>query len=199
MKQKLFLMLTAVMLSLMSFTAQAENVITMTTSNAVGSSLQLNIEATGAVTIDGATGTYESDEAVTYTTTAQTITITGDVTELACNRSQLTALDVSKSTLLTALDCEENHLTALDVSKNTALDLLYCEGNQFTTLDVSKNTALRMLSCDNNQLTTLDVSKNTSLWILYCFGNQFRGAVMDALIASLVDRTGSKVVGQFVA
>jgi hypothetical protein len=63
---------------------------------------------------------------------------------------------------------------------------------------LSKNTALYYLYCYNNQLTALDVSKNTALQELCCFGNQFKGAVMDALIASLPDRTGAEKAGKFV-
>ncbi len=94
------------------------------------------------------------------------------LTHLDCFGNQLTALDVSKNTVLTKLYCYSNRLTTLDVSKNTALTILYCYNNQLTTLDVSKNTALTYLSCGINRLTTLDVSKNTALIDLSCYSNQ---------------------------
>ena len=189
------------------------NVITFTTAKAVGETVKLQMNYTGAApTLNGATGTPESGTEVIYTLTSQTITITGDVLFLVCAENQLTALDVSKNTALTrlwcynnqltALDvsrntaleelrCYNNQLTALDVSKNTALTELYCSDNQLTTLDVSKNTALTTLYCSNNQLTALDVSKNTELASLNCHGNQIKGEEMTRLVNSLPDRTST--------
>ncbi len=73
---------------------------------------------------------------------------------------------------LVILECYGNQLTALDLSKNTMLAELECDENQLATLDVSKNTALTDLNCYKNQLTTLNVSKNTVLTDLYCTDNQ---------------------------
>ena len=95
--------------------------------------------------------------------TARNIVITGNVTRLDCARSQLTALDVSRSSELTELDCSGNQLTALDVSRNTALTHLYCGGNQLTALDVSRNTELKIIRCSRNRLTTIDLGNNTAL------------------------------------
>jgi uncharacterized protein YjdB/Leucine-rich repeat (LRR) protein len=107
------------------------------------------------------------------TTTGSTLKVYGAITGFKCNcgGKYLTALDVSKNTMLTYLDCSNNQLTALDVSQNTALTNLFCYGNLLPTLNVSKNTALKILYC-SNQLTTLDVSKNTALRELNCGGNQ---------------------------
>ena len=149
------------------------NVITFTTAKAVGETVKLQMNYTGAApTLNGATGTPESGTEVIYTLTSQTITITGDVLFLVCAENQLTALDVSKNTALTRLWCYNNQLTKLDVSKNTALTELWCYFNQLTALDISKNTALTELYCSNNQLTALDVSKNTALTSLNCYNNQ---------------------------
>ena len=149
------------------------NVITFTTAKADGEKISLYMEYSGAApTLSGATGTPESGKKITYKLTSQTVTITGDVTELYCNQEQLTTLDVSKNTALTKLYCTGNQLRALDVSKNTALTKLCCDNNQLTALDLSKNTALTGLICFHNQLTTLDVSKSTALTALYCDNNQ---------------------------
>ena len=107
------------------------------------------------------------------------------LTELQCNRNQLTSLDVSKSTKLKILQCHNNQLTSIDVSKNTALTKLYCNTNQLTLLDVSQNTKLKYLHCHSNQLTSLDVSKNTALTELRCYQNQIKGAKMYSLVESL--------------
>ena len=151
----------------------SHNVITFTTAKAVGKTVELQMNYTGAApTLSGATGTPESGKWITYTLKSQTVTIQGDVTVLYCSYNQLTALDVSKNTELKGLFCYNNQLTTLDVSKNTALTTLSCSNNQLTALDVSKNTALTELDCFKNQLTTLDVSQNTALTTLYCSKNQ---------------------------
>ena len=190
----------------------SDNVITFTTAEAVGNTVMLNMTYPGSLSLSGLTGIPISGKWIIYTLTSQTVTIRGDVTELDCSRSQLTALDVSmdtkltylncwsnqlttldvsKNTALTELNCSENQLTALDVPKNTALTKLDCSENQLTALDVSNDTALRELDCQNNQLKALDVSKNTKLIILTCFGNQIKGEEMTRLVNSLPDRPGT--------
>ena len=86
-------------------------------------------------------------------TTAHNIVITGYVSLLYCQNNELTALDVTKNTVLTELNCSNNQLTSLDVSKNIALTDLVCNYNQLTILDVSKNSKLNILSCVRNKLT----------------------------------------------
>ena len=103
----------------------------------------------------------------------RTIKITGlNITELECDNSLLTALDVSRNTALKHLECHDNQLTELDVSRNTALIYLDCNNNQLTALDVSRNMALEYLFCGNNQLTDIDVSRNEALQYFYCNNNQ---------------------------
>ena len=174
----------------------AEGVITLTTSQAVGGTIQLNIEANGDVTIEGVKETPRTGYGrVDYTLTSQTITIRGDVTTLYCCSNQLTSLDLSGCTALTKLDCRYNELTSLNVSNCpslikldcwynqlmslevsgcTTLTKLNCRGNQLTSVDVSKNTALTTLDCQENQLTSLDVSKNSALTTLNCYSNLLR-------------------------
>jgi hypothetical protein len=182
MKQKLLLLLTATMLSLLPFSAHAANVITMISGQDLGSSLKLYIGATGPVTIDGVSEAYEAGTK-TYTLTRHAITITGDVTSLDCSDNQLTALDVSQNTALTSLNCRNNQLAAIDVSHNTALTRLDCANDQLTALDVSKLTALTSLDCGYNQLTTLDVSHNKALGSLNCYSNQLTALDVSKLTA----------------
>ena len=151
----------------------AEGVITMTTSKAVGETINLGIKANGNVTIEGVKETPQLGEyAKSYTLISQTITIRGDVTKLYCGENQLTSLDVSGCTALTWLNCSNNQLTSLDVSGCTALTTLYCGENQLTSLDLSGCTALATFECYNNQLTSLDVSGCTALTTLFCYRNQ---------------------------
>ena len=152
---------------------KGSHVISFTTAKAVGETVEIYMKYTGAAPeLSGMTGTPASGTEVTYTLTAQTVTITGDVTHFKCSENQLTALDVSTNTALDTLKCSNNKLTALDLSQNTALKTLYCSGNQLSALDVSKNTKLVLLSIENNQLTALDLSHNTALKELYCYYNQ---------------------------
>ncbi|WP_348824594.1 LamG-like jellyroll fold domain-containing protein [Flavobacterium aestuarii] len=90
------------------------------------------------------------------------------LTDLYCNQNQLTALNVSKNTLLKTLDCNNNKIEILDVSKNIALDTLSCYSNRLTALDVKINKSLKKLDCGSNQISTLDVSTNTDLIFLGC-------------------------------
>ena len=151
----------------------AEGVITMTTSKAVGETINLGIKANGNVTIEGVKETPQLGEyAKSYTLTSQTITIRGDVTTLYCGENQLTSLDVSGCTALTTLFCYRNQLTSLDVSGCTALTWLECYVNQLTSLDLSGCVALTKLKCWVNQLTSLDVSDCTALTTLFCYHNQ---------------------------
>lgn len=68
---------------------------------------------------------------------------------LRCYQNQLSALDVSKNTMLTELNCDDNQLTMLDLSKNTVLEELYCNSNQLTSLDIS-STDMDELECSHN-------------------------------------------------
>ena len=106
-----------------------------------------------------------------YPLGAQTITIYGKVTMLACSSNSLTTLDVSHNATLDSLYCSQNSLTKLDVTQNTALTALNCGDNSLSTLDLSHNAALTYLDCYGNLLTTLDVSHNAALQELYCSQN----------------------------
>ena len=151
----------------------AEGVITMTTSKAVGETINLGIKANGNVTIEGVKETPQLGEyAKSYTLTSQTITIRGDVTTLYCGENQLTSLDLSGCTALATFECYNNQLTSLDVSGCTSLTSLTCYENQLTSLNVSGCTALTYLWCSKNQLTSLDVSDCVALTKLKCWVNQ---------------------------
>ena len=172
----------------------AEGVITMTTSQWVGETIKLKIEASGNVTIEGAQETGETDDygRKSYTIKSQTITIRGDVTTLKCSYNQLTSLNLSGCTALTTLSFQGNQLTSLDVSKNTALTTLDCSLNQLTSLNVSGCTALTKLNCWGNNLTSLDLSGCTALTYIDCHLNFIKGEAMTQLLRSLPDRKGQK-------
>lgn len=89
---------------------------------------------------------------------------------------------------VTIFDSHDSELTALDVSKSTALVELYCLGNKLTTLDVSKNTALENLNCFSNSLTALNLSSNTNIKLVQVYNNRISAANMTQLINSLPAR-----------
>ena len=154
------------------FYYEGANTTSFTTAKAIGENVKLKINYTGPISISGLSGTPRSGEYVTYTLTAPTVTIGGNVTDLFCSDNKLTALDLSQNSALKVLECSKNRLTALNVFQNLALVHLYCSDNLLTALDLSTNTALTELECHINQLTALDVSKNTKLEKLNCSNNR---------------------------
>ena len=121
-----------------------------------------------------------------FSSTERTITIIGTITLLACQRQQLTDLDVSNSPSLTLLYAYENNLTNLDVRANTNLNNLNCSYNQLNALDVSKNTELESLSCNGNSLSSLNVSTaHTKLVYLGVQDNNMGAAALNAIFQSL--------------
>ncbi len=113
------------------------------------------------------------------------------LTELRCDKNQLTTLDVSHNmqlqslhckrnqiaslvvsgTQLTFIDCSENKLTSLEVSKCSQLEQLYCERNKISALNISKNHQMTTLKCSFNSLNSLNLSKSPQLKYLDCHNN----------------------------
>ena len=84
-----------------------------------------------SVTVEGCTETtLISGTATVLHAKSTKVILKGKITELDCNRNQLTALNVQGLTALQVLDCGYNQLTALDVQGLTALQGLYCGSNQ---------------------------------------------------------------------
>ncbi|WP_299627074.1 hypothetical protein [uncultured Tenacibaculum sp.] len=86
------------------------------------------------------------------------------LTSLNCRLNHLTAIDVTKNTLLKTLTADSNSINSIDLSKNTALEILNLAGSNLTALDLTKNTSLRKLLVNGNGgLTSLNISQNTKL------------------------------------
>ena len=182
-----------------SYPGVGEGVITMTSSKAVGEKVYLRIVANGDVVIEGVSEMPKLNQFpydYNYTLTSQTITIRGDVTELAGAGNQLTSLDVSGCTTLAELDCQDNRLTSLNVSGCTALTKLDCSRNPLSSLDLLQNSTLTELDCSWNKLESLDLSACTRLESLSCYRNKIRGNAVAQLVESLPDRYG-KEPGKF--
>jgi hypothetical protein len=178
--------LFAIIMMMAGITAQAANVITMTTSMNVGDEISMVITANGNYTVSGAGGRGDH-----YTLTSDTVTITGDVTNFYCPSNSLTSLDVSGDTSLTELYCVNNSLTSLDVSKCTKLTTLSCGLNSLTKLDVGNCTEMTGLGCEYNKLTELDLSNPNKLEILQCEGNNLGRGQMGWIVNLLADRTAT--------
>ena len=99
-----------------------------------------------------------------------------------------TSIRISGSRI-THLICGNNQLSAIDVKGNPSLKELACYGNPIRDLDVSHNTALEFLNCKNTLLTSLDLSCNTALYALYCQENNFSAEALQAMFATLHNRT----------
>jgi hypothetical protein len=179
--KKISIILLTILLSIGMVMCQTP-VITMTTSNAVGSTITFDLSSNPASTIqvDFGNGTLVPKTIATSSTTisgtivgSQTVKVYGSgITFLGCGNSKLTALDITKNTALSTLNCNDNLLMTLDVTQNTTLVLLNCNNNKLSSLDVTKNIALKYIFCSGNQLSTLDVTKNTVLAEFTCAYNQ---------------------------
>ncbi len=197
MKKYLSLLLLTVLCGL---NATAQNVIKMTTTQAVGNTFKMLV-----TTVDGKepqlTGaklksTWKNTALLTYEVVAAEISIDTRVKGLTCSNMALTALDVTQATDLVVLNCHNNKLHELNLTQNKALSKLTCSNNQLTELQLSNCTALTVLYCQNNLLHNLDLSANSKLQTLELDGNGLKGKSVDQLIALLPDRSKIKKAGK---
>lgn len=157
------------------------SIISMTSSEAVGSDIKFDLQAKAdstpvkvdfgdGVLVDWIIGTCTST--INGTIVGANIKIYGtDIIYFDCRDEQLTSLDVTQCPALQSLNCSGSQLTSLDVTMNSLLSNLTCDRNQITTLDVSKNNLLLSFSCTDNKLTSLDLSNNPALIGLICTNN----------------------------
>jgi len=147
--------------------------ISMTTSKAIGEEVFFYISSSKTYAIDWGNGEkcgYASNTISMYKSSK----IKGPVIEIYGDK-----------TSLTQLSCSSNLLTALDVGNNPALIGLICSDNQLISLDLSKNLALNSVACNNNQLANLVISKSPRLMNVYCYSNELKGKTMTAFADSL--------------
>ncbi|WGF93440.1 T9SS type A sorting domain-containing protein [Aequorivita marisscotiae] len=95
-----------------------------------------------------------------------------NLTDLICQYTQLTDLDLSPHTNLRTLFCAGNNLTSLDLSQNPDLLDLICGQNQLSEIIFNPQINLYEFNCTNNNLTSLDMSQHVSLRYLGCSLNQ---------------------------
>ena len=158
--------------------------ITFTTNKNVGEEINLSVTLPEGVTVDnitveGATLVKTEDTSkpneknITYSLTAQTVKILGDLTTLICNNNGITSIDLSHSKLVN-LFCPYNSITELNTNGNNNLSTLNCNNNQLTALDVSTNSELTYLNCNYNEISTLNLPQNNKLCLLTCAYNKLK-------------------------
>lgn len=158
--------------------------ITFTTNKNVGEEIKVSVKLPEGVTMDnitveGATVVKTEDTSkpneknITYSLTAQTVKILGDLTSLYCNNNGITSIDLSHSKLVN-LYCPYNSITELNTNGNNNLSTLNCETNQLTALDVSTNSELTYLNCNYNKISTLNLPQNNKLLLLACAYNNLK-------------------------
>lgn len=158
--------------------------ITFTTNKNVGEEIKVSVKLPEGVTVDnitveGATVVKTEDTSkpnekkITYSLTAQTVKILGDLTSLYCNNNGITSIDISHSKLVN-LFCPYNSITELNTNGNNNLSTLNCETNQLTALDVSTNSELTYLNCNYNKISTLNLPQNNKLSLLACAYNNLK-------------------------
>lgn len=159
-------------------------IITFTTNKNVGEEIKVSVTLPEGVTVDnitveGATVVKTEDTSkpneknITYSLTAQTVKILGDLTSFYCNNNGITSIDISHSKLVN-LFCPYNSITELNTNGNNNLSTLNCENNQLTALDVSTNSELTYLTCNYNKISTLNLPQNNKLWLLACAYNKLK-------------------------
>lgn len=168
---------------LCSIVIQAQNVMSFTTTRAVGKTVKITLNAEVAdqvnVWVDlNNNATKDVGETVTgfgpahetmYTLKSQSFSIYGDVTFIDCSNNDFSSIDVTSNPALKTLYCYMNELHTIDLSQNTLLFFLNCSDCELSALDLTHNYELTYLSCQMNPFTTIDLSKNPFLKRINCF------------------------------
>ena len=129
----------------------SESKITFTTSRAAGEKVTLYISSDKSLIIDGVKEPVATGKN-TYTLTASTVTISGDVSAFECTDNDITSLTFTDPTVLTRLECQNNHITKLDIKNAKALTQLLAENNNISSLNLSGCNALVRVNCYQNNL-----------------------------------------------
>ena len=148
-----------------------------------------------------------SRDGIWLKTTADEITVEGDITFFDCNNSSsqgfITELDLHELSNLKELNCCSNKISKLDLQGLTKLEIIDCGDNpieelnitglvnlkelacynteKLETLNVQDFPKLKILSCSNNKLKNLDLSGLTLLKELYVSDNELTSLIVDGL------------------
>lgn len=205
MKKKLIIF---IVFSLVASGLLGQERITLTTTRAVGASIQMLIQAGAAdrsgVWIDlNNNGVRDSGEEVsawntmaTYVIRSQTITIYGKVTSFSSFGQGLTALDLTNAPYLTFLRVDNNSIEELDLSAlPREFYNLHISRNRLTgVLDVSHLEELQTMNVDRNYLTSITMGNHPRLGQnVNISKNLFSETAIDAILEKVPNRTGSSL------
>lgn len=163
---------TMIALLLGTATAVQADVISLTTSKAVGEELTLALNTGVSAELTWGSG---DSETVSFTGVPTTVTIKDE------------SLTITTSSTITLFYAPSDGLTALDVSEATSLKKLFCPANELTTLSLTTNTALEELDCQANELSTLSLTKCTSLTDLNCAQNNLTSLTYSSTAAKIME------------
>ena len=162
----------------------------------------------------GISHTYENAGKLTHTITVKggkevnilrcdnnkftSLSVSGNLTDLNCDKNLLTTLDLSRLKLIRFLSLESNQLSSLDLSKNPEITNLKVSNNQLSSLDLSNKTRLYILDASNNQLTSLNISNTPTLESLTIENNMMDAQSLNELFNALTDQSGSTQLNTIV-
>lgn len=165
------------------------NEITFETSKAIGSTIDLTIEGTGDITLEGVEEAVDLSGQKSYTLKAQKLILRGDVTKLALPAQQIKFISTRYNKVLKSLDCSNNPINLLNLTENAQLRQLNCHKMNLQSLDLSKNANLIFIDCAENNLTDLDFSALVNLSELNISKNRISGKWMEKVATTLVARS----------
>jgi hypothetical protein len=133
---------------------------------------------TEVVEVNDLTHLYEQQESYTITISGpieaiEYFSFIGEIpNEIYKYQSNLSAIDLSKLTLLKDLSIYTGNLTDIDISKNTTLVNLGVRQNRLTSIDLTNNPNLKEIFIDDNEISSINVAPHLDLERLHVNGNQ---------------------------
>lgn len=150
--------------------------IALKTDLPIGAQIAINLGDSKGVVLTGVKEAYQKGDyeegRYLYTITSQSISISGDITELDCNGQQLTAAHLKDLPNLSYVELHTNKLAQFTIQNCPAVEELYIEKNQLERLDLSHQKELTTLDCSGNGLLSLQLDDCPALSSLWCYRNR---------------------------
>lgn len=150
--------------------------IALKTDLPIGAQIAINLGDSKGVVLTGVKEAYQQGDyeegRYLYTITSQSISISGDITELDCNGQQLTAVHLKDLPNLSYVELHTNKLAQFTIQNCPAVEELYIGKNQLERLDLSHQKELTTLDCSGNGLLSLQLDDCPALSSLWCYRNR---------------------------
>lgn len=150
--------------------------IVLKTELPIGAQIALNLGDSKGVVLNGVKEAYQQGDyeegRYLYTITSQSISISGDITELDCNGQQLTAAHLKNLPNLNYVELHTNKLAQFTIQNCPAIEELYIGKNQLERLELSDQKELSTLDCSENGLVSLQLGDCPALSSLWCHRNR---------------------------